>query len=347
MSHLLFLLSLLGCPSADAAPGAWITSVTRLPQGDVVDLVLEEGRIAAVHPAGQERASDHAIDGSGRFVTAAAIDSHVHVAYLPVGAELTAAGVVAVVDHAAPESAITQDHGVEVVHAGPMLAAPGGYPTQSWGRSGYGAEVADADAARAQVERMHAAGARVLKLSFGAGPDLDDAVARAAVDRAHALGMVVAAHALNGAAADRAAALGVDVLSHTPVGALSKSQARAWAGRAVVSTLGAFGGSDVTVANLQALREAGATVLYGTDLGNTRRARIDEVELALLAQAGLDGAAILESLTSAPAAFWGLEGLGRVAEGARASLLLLSDDPRTNPGILSAPDAVFVDGRRP
>ena len=41
---------------------------------------------------------------------------------------------------------------------------------------------------------------------------------------------------------------------------------------AVVSTLAAFGGSPAAVDNLRRLHAAGATVLYGTDLGNTRDA---------------------------------------------------------------------------
>jgi imidazolonepropionase-like amidohydrolase len=346
MRILLALCALLGCSPAAAAPNTWILGVTRVPEGDVVDLVLEKGRVAAVHPAGTQRAPKGAIDGAGRFAFPAAIDSHVHIAYHPVGSQLAAAGIAAVVDHAAPEAALSEDHGVETLHAGPMLAAPSGYPTTSWGRDGYGHEVVSGADATAFVDRLHAAGAGLLKVSFEAGPDLSDDVLQAAIDRAHALDMKVTAHALSGSGADRAARLGVDVLSHTPVQSMSGKQAAAWSGRAVVSTLGAFGGSAAAIANLRLLREAGAQILYGTDLGNTRRARIDEVEVGLLRAAGLDNAAILTALTVAPAAYWGFEGLGSLTPGSRASLLLLSEDPREDPTVLSAPDAVWIDGLR-
>src|SRR6185436_1172042 len=127
-----------------------------------------------------------------------------------------------------------------------------------------------------------------------------------AVEEAHARGLKVAAHALSDDEAARAARAGVDVLAHTPVAALSKKTIALWSDRAVISTLRAFGGSKTALSNLRALRDAGATVLYGTDFGNTTTPGIDGNELELLTQAGLDGAAILDAGTSTPAAFWGL-----------------------------------------
>jgi imidazolonepropionase-like amidohydrolase len=117
------------------------------------------------------------------------------------------------------------------------------------------------------------------------------------------------------------------VLAHTPIAPLSKKTTALWSGRAVISTLRAFGGSTTAVANLRALRASGARILYGTDFGNTTTPGIDGNELQLLAEAGLDGAAILESATSAPAAFWGLEGFGRIGVGAEAHILVLDADP--------------------
>jgi imidazolonepropionase-like amidohydrolase len=79
--------------------------------------------------------------------------------------------------------------------------------------------------------------------------------------------MIVVAHALSDAAARRAADAGVDVLGHTPVEPLAESTIQAWRGRTVISTLAAFGGTPAAVTNLRRLRDAGVTVLYGTDLG--------------------------------------------------------------------------------
>ena len=112
----------------------------------------------------------------------------------------------------------------------------------------------------------------------------------------------------------------------------------------MISTLRAFGGSAATVDNLRRLKAAGVTVLYGTDLGNTRDARIDPTELDLLAQAGLEPAEVLAAGTTAPAAFWGLDGLGTLAPGQAASLLVLDADPTKEPGTLSRPVMVVLDG---
>jgi len=225
-----------------------------------------------------------------------------------------------------------------------MLTAPGGYPTRSWGQGGYGLEVADAGAAAA-VDDLADAGASLLKLALDEfGPQLEPETVLAAVARAHRRGLPVAAHALTDAAALAAALAGVDILAHTPVEPLAPATVRAWTGRTVLSTLAAFGGSPSAVGNLARLRDAGVQVLYGTDFGNGSTAGIDAVELALLGAAGLDGAAILAAGTAAPAAFWGFEGLGHLAPGAAASLLVLDRDPRLDPHVLAHPRAVYLDG---
>lgn len=97
------------------------------------------------------------------------------------------------------------------------------------------------------------------------------------------------------------------------------------------------------MSNLAALREAGATVLYGTDFGNTRHLGIDPDEISAMASAGLDGEALIRSATADPATFWGFEE-GVLAEGHPASLLVLGGDPRLRPELLAEPEAVILRG---
>ena len=149
---------------------------------------------------------------------------------------------------------------------------------------------------------------------------------------------------LGDADAARAATAGIDVLAHTPVSALAASTLSAWSGKAVISTLAAFGGGSTTLANLRALRDAGATVLYGTDFGNTRTAGLDPEELVLLSEAGLTPAEILAATTSAPAAYWGFDDLGSITPGKSASLLVLDRDPLVVPLTLAHPRQVWIDG---
>lgn len=254
-----------------------------------------------------------------------AIDSHVHLAYWAVGAELAAAGLAAVVDLGAPLDAVGQRQPVATRWAGPLLTAPGGYPLAAWDPGGFGHGCGDGACARAAIDAAVARGARAVKVVVGAD-GLSTEVLAAAVAHAHGRGLPVVAHALTDAEAAAAAAAGCDALAHTPVEPLTEATVAAWRGRAVISTLAAFGGGAAAIDNLRRLRAAGAIVLYGTDLGNRRVAGIDPVELDLLAAAGLDGAAVVEAMTTAPARFWRLE-----AELAATTVTLAApptDDPR-------------------
>jgi hypothetical protein len=324
------------------SPERFVLRGGTLAGGARADVEIADGRIMAV---GTVAAGLPEIDVAGRFLAPAFIDSHVHLAYYPVAAELAAGGVAGAVDLAAPIDFLAEPHApLRVVAAGPMITAVDGYPLNSWGRDGYGLACGDRAAALAAVERLAGLGAGVIKIPLAGDPELSDDALRGAVDRAHALGLPVTSHALGDADARRAADAGVDALAHTPVETLSEATLEAWRSRVVVSTLGAFGGASSTVENLASLRAHGATVLYGTDLGNTRTAAIDPRELDLLEEAGLDGAAILEAGTAAPAAFWRMTDLGAIAVGKAASLLVLEADPTRDPDTLTRPVAVYVDG---
>jgi imidazolonepropionase-like amidohydrolase len=301
----------------------------------VTDVAIRQGKIAEIGPG---VAPDLlALPIAGRWIVPAFVDSHVHLAYRNTPEALGDGGIAAAVDLAAPLGWIGRDQPpLRVLWSGPMITAPGGYPLDGWGRDGYGWPAAD----------PLAAGAGVLKMPVSGGASLDPVSQEAVVAAAHALGKKVVAHALTDADARAAARAGADALAHTPVSPLSDATVQAWAGRAVISTLGAFGGTPEAVDNLRRLRAAGATVLYGTDYGNTTTPGIDARELALLGEAGLDGDAILTAATSAPAAYWGWSDLGRLAPGQAASLLVVSRDPRVDPVVLTDPVQVWIGGVR-
>lgn len=230
------------------------------------------------------------------------IDSHVHLAFWPVADELAKAGIGAVVDLGSP--AIVTSSALQVISSGPMLTRPDGYPLDSWGRDGYGIGCADAACVEATIAKLATDGARIIKLALDDN-GLDPALVPIAVTAAHARKLKVAVHALSNRSALVAARAGADVLAHTPVEPLAAETISAWSGRAVISTLAAFG-STSAIENLRALRAAGATVLYGTDLGNLRDAGPSAEEMSLLSQAGLDRAAIVDAMTTTPARFWGI-----------------------------------------
>lgn len=310
----------------------------------VADLEVRDDRIAAI---GAVSPGLREVDGRGKWIVPAAIDSHVHLAVMPAGRRVLAGGVAAVVDLGAPIGTLTRPEeppALLVLRSGPMITARRGYPTQDWGADGYGLEVDGADAAARAVDTLADAGARVIKVPVMDAPTLDAKALRAIVARAHARGLKVVAHALLERHARAAADAGVDVLAHTPVEPLRAATVAAWSGRAVISTLAAFGGGRETVENLRRLRAAGATVLYGTDLGNTRSPGIDGDEIGLLLEAGLDGQAIVAAMTAAPRAYWGIDGAGALTVGGPASFVIAGSDPLADPLALAEPEAVYVAG---
>ncbi|MFT4626290.1 MAG: imidazolonepropionase-like amidohydrolase [Myxococcota bacterium] len=348
MPHKLLLLlaaSALAC--SGAPPGAILLQGGTLVGGAPGDVLLIGGRIAAVGEVDAPEAAE-IVDVSGRWVGPAGIDSHVHLTYVPEVDAMAAGGIAAAVDLAAPEPSLaTPPDALTLLSAGPMVTSIGGYPTNSWGADGYGLECADADAAAAGVDRLLAGGARLIKVpvsSYGSG--LDDAQLAAVVGRAHAAGVKVVVHALDDDSALRAAVAGVDALAHTPTAPLSPETIEAWSDRAVIGTLAAFGAGGPALANIAALRDAGATVLYGTDFGNTMTPGIDPTELAAMRDAGFSPEQIQAALTTTPAAYWGLDELGTLAEGQQASVLVLPDDPLVDPTAWSRAEMVWIGGER-
>jgi hypothetical protein len=338
---LLWLASCAPAAPASSRPSASSVAEARIadgPTGSRAVRVARDKRGTIVTAAGAQEAAA----GDLPFLWPPMIDSHVHLAYWDVADQLAARGVLAAVDLSAPLGALEQLRAapLAVRYSGPMLTSPGGYPLDGWGEDGYGIgcdSVACIDDAVAELARR---GASVVKLALG-GEGLAPPLVAPAVSAAHRAGLKVAVHALTDAEAALAARAGCDLLAHTPVQPLAPATIEAWRGRAVISTLAAFGGSDAAVENLRQLRAADAIVLYGTDLGNLRDAGPSEQEIGLLRAAGLDDAAITEAMTTAPARYWEL-GAGAGLDG---PMLLLAGDPRRSVRFLTAPREVVSDVR--
>ena len=328
------LLAAVGCR---APRGREHAALPITPVGETVDgamkLAIEGDKITGVE----------AVVSGKNWLWPPVIDSHVHLAFWQVADRLAAAGVAGVVDLAAPERMLGEPQPVDVIEAGPMLTHVNGYPLDAWGSDGYGIGCGDAACVTATIERLASHGTHVVKLALdddGLAPEL----VPGAVEAAHAHRMKVAVHALSEAGAALGARAGADLLAHTPTEALSDATVAAWSGRVVISTLAAFGGSPIAIDNLQRLRAAGVTVLYGTDLGNNRDAGPSAKEIELLRTAGLDDEAITAAMTTVPAAYWGFP-FG-ISAGHEASFLVLDRDPRHDARALLAPLAVWSRGQR-
>ncbi len=94
----------------------------RLPGGGAVDVLVVDGLIVEVG-AKLNAQADNVIDAQSKFLVPGVIDSHVHLEYLPVADKLAAEGIAAAVDLAAPLPLRQSPRDLDIVSAGPMLAA--------------------------------------------------------------------------------------------------------------------------------------------------------------------------------------------------------------------------------
>ena len=382
-----FLLCLLLAACAHG-PSAVRPGVLVVENGVLVDglggppvprarVVMRGGLVAAAGsmdrvpaPAGAE-----VLDAEGGTILPGLVDAHVHgVADPAVRRSLLESGVTLVCNVGAPWSdlpGLRQDtwNGLPVaraVYAGPVLTPPGGYPGPVHGRA-YALEASGAAGVEAAVERLHAAGATMLKLAFEPGregscdpgralPVFAPDEARAAVARAHALGMTVRAHVEDAAMLDRALDAGVDVVEHAPVrrcgsGPDLEPLLRRMVARGVIltPTLGAGVRSTWDNGPLLGLvgryAALGGAVATGTDApfaGLRHGPPLEEMEL--LSRAGLAPMEVLLAGTAVAARACGRIGQGRIAPGMAADLIVVPGDPLADPGVLARPRWVVLGG---
>jgi imidazolonepropionase-like amidohydrolase len=173
--------------------------------------------------------------------------------------------------------------------------------------------------------------------------NMDVAVAKAAVDVAHAQGRPVFAHPQNKTGMETVIAAGVDIMAHivpSEPGYGAEELARFKAQHvALIPTLSLFaktiGGEALSarlvgngVAQLKAFSDNGGPVLFGTDVGFTQ-IYDTSVEYELMHRA-LSERQILASLTTNPAAYFKAAKKGRVESGFDADVVVLDGDPMTD-----------------
>lgn len=170
--------------------------------------------------------------------------------------------------------------------------------------------------------------------------NMDVAIAKAAVDVAHAQGKPVFAHPQNKTGMETVITAGVDVLAHIIPGQpgyspeqLAKFKAQ---GIALVPTLSLFaktiGGPALSqrlvnsgIQQIKAFSENGGVVLFGTDVGFTT-IYDTSVEYELMHRA-LSEKEVLATLTTNPARYFKAAKKGRVEKDFDADLAILDGDP--------------------
>jgi imidazolonepropionase-like amidohydrolase len=314
-------------------PIAWFGPGTLVRHAAVV---CGGGRVTYAGPSAAAPPGDDLLEVDG-FLMPGVADRHVHIRLADPGAVLLG-GVTAVRDLGwVPEEILALANASELPSftgpviraAGPMLTASGGYPTQaSWAPAGVGRELEGPEDAVAAVAELADHGAAAIKVSLNseAGPTPSDAELAAIVQAAHERALPVTAHVQGRGQAERALGAGMDEFAHTPWTERLSDLLLASAARSmrIVSTLDILSFGDVTpdlrtgCDNLVRFREAGGTVVYGTDLGNEAiPAGIHLREALLLHEAvRMTPEQVLTAMTAGP-----------IAVDAPADLIVLGSDP--------------------
>ena len=99
---------------------------------------------------------------------------------------------------------------------------------------------------------------------------------------------------------------------------------------------------------IRRVHDAGIPIVAGTDPPNYGVNYTDDLieELAIYARAGLSNSDVLRSATGTPARIFQLDGIGRIAEGSRANMILLNADPLANVSALRAVAGIWKNGTR-
>lgn len=170
--------------------------------------------------------------------------------------------------------------------------------------------------------------------------NMDTAIAKTAVEVAHAQGKPVFTHPQNRTGVDNALAGGVDILAHTipTEGSFTPDELRQMKRQhtALIPTLTLWTTvvSDPAaqdrlvqagVNELEQYFSEGGTILFGTDVGfQSKYDTTQEFEFMGRAMSWRD---ILASLTTNPSSFFKAGNEGRVEKGMQADLVVLDDDP--------------------
>jgi imidazolonepropionase-like amidohydrolase len=170
--------------------------------------------------------------------------------------------------------------------------------------------------------------------------NMDAAVAKAAVDIAHAQGKPVFAHPQNTAGIEAVIAAGVDVMAHTvarqpgyPPEQLARFKQQ---GIALTPTLSLFAKLplppeivgrivDNVVGQLKSFSESGGAVLFGTDVGYIQL--YDTTLEYQLMHRALGERQVLAALTTNPASYFKSAKKGRLEKGFDADVVVLDGDP--------------------
>lgn len=368
-------------------PGTVITGV-RIFDGEGVSgpstVVIDGGVIADRRDAHPD---DTVVDASGATLLPGLIDAHVHVDKREHLESAARWGVTTMLDMGSKDlgvlAALQHLPGLPTLQsAGHPANGPDSMFVTKMGMPAKSSVTGPDDAARFVAERV-AEGSDYIKIIVeepkmpGAKP-LSTATIAAVVSAAHDAGRLTVAHIVSVTSLRSALDAHVDIVTHTALGGELDDAGRALIAengtviiptltmmQAVITAIGSgllirmvglvvpaarmrYRYADATV---RTFRQAGSTVLVGTDSNDDRTAPAQvphgesvHEELGRLVEAGLTPLQALQSATSKTADVFGLAERGRIRPGLRADLLLVDGDPTVDIAATRAVRAVWIGG---
>jgi imidazolonepropionase-like amidohydrolase len=320
-------------------------------------VVIEDARVAAIGPVAEIPIPDGArvIYGNGRYLVPGLVDMHAHViaADLPRYVEN---GVTTVRDLAGLDSVLAAKRtgeGPRMFVASKLLTGPN--PANPF----FSRPVTRAQDASAVVDEQLARGCDSIKVYDGLARDVYDAI----VNAAHARGVKVAGHVTSNVPVAHAMEMqdSIEHLSGYPLGgdlhaiAIASREAGVWNcptmavfTQYVTRTMAEPQRTqylDARRALVAALDAEGARILAGTDGGYLIPAGTSlHDELQELHDAGLTNYEALRAATCSAGEYLGDPGIGVIAVGAHADLVLVAANPLDDLATLRRPAGVMLRG---
>ncbi len=316
----------------------------------------------------------------GATVLPGFINAHVHEVYdtdllrtfaeggVTTVCDLNRPGDIGIEEIFAAREAVQGPGTARLVAAGKFVTVEGGYPDAFFGDAVL--VVDDVESVQRLVGELADLGAGLIKTSFESGalfrqtgwPVMDDEMASALVEAAHARSLPVIAHVTGPADLERAIDAGVDGIAHMIAQPMSgELVARVVeSGTFVVPTLelnhhadqiAGWNDSPIVLENLRLLHAAGATIVLGTDFDGIPGYDVafdvgmPVREIDLMSHAGMSPMEIIVAATSNAATACNVETVtGTVEVGKAADLVVVDGDPLTDLGTLADPRFVLRDG---
>lgn len=301
-------------------------------------VVVEDGFIKEIVPSEDT--------DSNYFIMPGLIDAHTHMGTQEQIAVMLNYGVVATCDVAAPSSLME--------HAGAFkIVSSAGMTMGTWSGKSY-------------VEKAIEGGAKYIKVLLMEPNLMLKSVLKEICQAAHEHGLKVAVHAVSVKAVKMSVDCGVDILIHVPMKEeYPEELAKTIAEKGIVSAPTLVMMETFAYSNkngykpehfqnaknaVRLLHEAGVTILAATDANPGSFAPAVEYgtsmhrEMELLVQCGMTETEVLASATSNVAKVFGIEDLGMIAEGKKASFILVEGRPEKEITDTRKIKQIWVDG---